>query len=108
MQATLGSASPAAPARESLTGDPTRARRNEASPPALQGRLQGAIGNAWTSSLGSLNASQQEQIAIVRREFGGVLSRVTQLVDVDLKNLEQAAEAAGVAWTSGRVPRPPE
>jgi hypothetical protein len=94
-------------ARESLTGDPTLARRNEATPPALQGRLQGAIGNAWTASLSALNPSQQSQIEIVRREFGAVLSRVRQLVDVDLKNLEQAAESAGVAWTSGRVPRPP-
>jgi hypothetical protein len=90
-----------------LTGDPTLARRNEAVPPSLQGRLQGAIGNAWTSSLSALNPSQQTQIDIVRREFGAVLSRVRQLVDVELKSLEQAAEAAGVPWTSGRVPRPP-
>jgi hypothetical protein len=94
-------------ARESLTGDPTLARRNEASPPALQGRLQGAIGNAWTLSLGALNASDQAQIEIVRREFDAVLARVRQLVDVDLKTLEQAAESAGVAWTSGRIPRTP-
>jgi photosystem II stability/assembly factor-like uncharacterized protein len=94
-------------ARESLTGDPTLARRNEATPPALQGRLQGAIGNAWTNSLSALNPSQQSQIDLVRREFNGVLARVRQLVDVDLKNLEQAAEAAGVAWTSGRIPKAP-
>jgi len=36
-----------------------------------------------------------------------VLSRVRQIIDVDLKSLEQAAEAAGVPWTSGRIPRPP-
>jgi len=94
-------------ARDMLTGDPTLARRNEAVPPSLQGRLQGAIGNAWTGSLSALNPSQQTQIEIVRREFDAVLSRVRQLVDLDLKNLEQAAEAAGVAWTAGRIPRPP-
>ena len=94
-------------AGESLTGDPTLARRNEASPPALQGRLQGAIGNAWTSSLSALNPSQQSQIDLVRREFGAILARVRQLVDVDMKNLEQAAETAGVAWTSGRIPKAP-
>jgi photosystem II stability/assembly factor-like uncharacterized protein len=94
-------------ARESLTGDPTLARRNEATPPALQGRLQGAIGNAWTSSLSALNPSQQSQIDVVRRQFNGVLARVRQLVDVDLKNLEQAAETAGVPWTSGRIPKTP-
>jgi hypothetical protein len=94
-------------ARELLTGDPTRARRNEAAPATLQGRLQGAIGNAWAASLATLSPSDQTQIDIVRREFDAVLARVRQLVDVDLKNLEQAAESAGVAWTSGRIPRMP-
>ncbi len=94
-------------AQESLTGDPTRARRNEASPPSLQGRLQGALSNGWSNSLSALNASQRGQIDIVRRQFDAVLSRVRQVVDVDLKALEQAAEMAGVPWTSGRIPRPP-
>jgi hypothetical protein len=43
----------------------------------------------------------------VRAEFGRVLERIRQLVDVDLKALEAAAEAAGVPWTSGRIPKPP-
>lgn len=59
------------------------------------------------TSLSALNASQREQVDIVRQRFDAVLSRVRQLVDVDLKHLEQAAEAAGVPWTSGRIPRPP-
>ena len=94
-------------AQELLNGDPTRARRNEATPPSLQGRLQGAIANGWSNSLSALNASQRGQVDIVRREFDAVLSRVRQIMDVDLKSLEQAAEAAGVPWTSGRIPRPP-
>jgi hypothetical protein len=94
-------------AQESLTGDPTRARRSEASPPSLQGRLQSAIGNGWSNSLSALNASQRGQIDIVRREFESVLSRTRQTIDVDLKALELSAEAAGVPWTSGRIPKPP-
>ena len=94
-------------AQEALTGDPTLARRQEASPPSLESRLQGAIGNGWSTSLSALNASQREQVDLVRQHFDAVLNRVRQLVDVDLKNLEQAAEAAGVPWTSGRIPRPP-
>jgi len=35
-----------------------------------------------------------------------VLTRVTQLVDVELKGVEDAAERAGVPWTSGRIPKP--
>jgi hypothetical protein len=94
-------------AQESLTGDPTLARRQEPTTPSLQGRLGTAIGNSWGTSLSALNPSQTTQIELVRREFGAVLSRVQQLVDVDLKSLEDAAERAGVPWTSGRVPRPP-
>ena len=94
-------------ARESLGGDPTLARRQEATTLSLEGRIGMVIGNSWGTSLSSLNSAQTTQIDLVRREFGAVLARVTQLVDVDLKNLEDAAERAGVPWTSGRVPRPP-
>ncbi len=94
-------------AGESLNGDPTRARRNEAAPQSMTTRLGGAIGSAWSTSLTALNPSQRAQIDIVRREFDGVLARVRQLVDVDLRNLEQASEAAGVPWTPGRLPKPP-
>jgi hypothetical protein len=94
-------------ADELLNGDPTRARRNEAVPQSMTARLGGAIGGAWATSLTSLNPSQRAQIDVVRRDFDRVLARVRQLVDVDLKNLEQAAETAGVPWTPGRVPKPP-
>jgi len=94
-------------ANELLNGDPTRARRNEAAPQSLTARLGGAIGGAWSTSLTALNPSQRAQIDLVRREFDAILARVRQLVDVDLKNLEQASEAAGVPWTPGRLPKPP-
>ncbi len=94
-------------AREALTGDPTLARRQEATTPSLDGRLQTAIGNSWGSSLSALNPSQTAQIELVRREFGVVLARVTQLVDVELKGVEDAAERSGVPWTSGRIPKAP-
>ena len=94
-------------AQESLSGDPTLGRRQEASTPSLQARIQGAIGNSWGGSLSALNASQRQQIEIVQREFVGVLSRVRQLIDVDLKALEDDAEKAGVPWTTGRMPRAP-
>jgi hypothetical protein len=93
--------------REALTGDPTLARRQEATTPSLEGRLGTAISNSWGTSLAALNPSQTGQIELVRREFGAVLARVTQLVDVELKSLEDAAEHSGVPWTSGRVPKPP-
>jgi hypothetical protein len=89
--------------RELLNGDPTRARRNEASPPSLLNRIQSAIGNGWSQTLEPPTAAQQAQIDIVRAEFGRVLERVRQLVGVDLRALEVAAESAGVPWTPGRI-----
>jgi hypothetical protein len=94
-------------ARELLQGDPTRGRRNEASPPSLLARLTGAIGASWSSTLEPPSPAQLAQVEIVRAEFGQVLQQVRQLVEVDLKALETAAEAAGVPWTPGRLPRVP-
>jgi hypothetical protein len=94
-------------ARELLNGDPTQGRRAEASPPSLLNRLGSAIGNGWSGTLEAPTAAQQAQVDIVRAEFGRVLERVRQLVDVDLKALEAAAEQAGVPWTPGRMPRAP-
>jgi hypothetical protein len=94
-------------AQEALTGDPTRAIRQEPAPQSLQARLQGAVSSAWSNSLSALNPSQQAQIDVVRREFGTVYSRVQQIVEVDLKALERDADAAGVPWTPGRIPKPP-
>jgi hypothetical protein len=51
--------------------------------------------------------AQLAQVEIVRAEFGQVLQQVRQLVEVDLKALEMAAEAAGVPWTPGRLHRVP-
>jgi hypothetical protein len=33
-----------------------------------------------------------------------VLSRMKQLIEVDLKNLEKAMEDVGAPWTPGRIP----
>jgi hypothetical protein len=42
---------------------------------------------------------------IASQEFTDVLSKIHQLVDVDLNNLEKLLEAAGAPWTPGRVPQ---
>ena len=86
-----------------LTGDPTIARRNEATPPSLTGRLRRFAGG-WGGLLHEVTGLHREQYEIVAAEFGGILGRLRQLVEVDLKRIEDAAEAAGAPWTSGRIP----
>lgn len=90
--------------RTSLTGDRTAARRNESSPPSLLGRLNDITNGLWSSTLGDATATQKHQYDIVGSDFGDVLAQLRTLVTVDLKRLEDSAEAAGAPWTSGRIP----
>jgi hypothetical protein len=88
----------------SLTGDRTAARRSESFPPSLMSRLNEVTGGLWSSTLGDATNTQKHQYDIVGSEFGGILAQLTTLVTVDMKRLEDSAEAAGAPWTSGRIP----
>jgi photosystem II stability/assembly factor-like uncharacterized protein len=90
--------------QDELSGDPTMRRRNEPSPPSLQQRLGRITGGAWSGSLQDVTGTQRRQHEIISGEFAGLLERLRQVVDVDLKRIEDAAEAAGAPWTSGRIP----
>ena len=93
--------------RERLAGDPTLARRNEATPLALLDRLNATISNGWSTTLEPPSAQQRAQIEIVGGAFGSILEDLRRLLDTDLRQLESAAEAAGVPWTPGRFPQAP-
>ncbi|MFK7848030.1 MAG: glycosyl hydrolase [Rhodothermales bacterium] len=90
--------------RESLSGDPTKGRRNEPSDVSLMRRMSRITGGAWSGSIQEVTGTQRRQYEIVSDAFGDILSRLRQLIDGDLKRIEDAAEAAGVPWTSGRLP----
>ena len=94
-------------AQELLNGDPTLPSRNETSPPSLLGRLRGSIGSNWGATLEAPNAQQLAELELVRSKYGAILAQVKQLIEVDLKALEQSAEQAGVPWTAGRFPTMP-
>ncbi len=94
-------------ARELLSGDPTLARHQEPSPQSLLDRLRGAVGGRSGSSLAPMNAAERAQFDYVRTQFSVVMPKIQQLIDVELKSLEDAAEAAGVPWTPGRMPKAP-
>jgi hypothetical protein len=90
--------------QEALSGDPTVARRQEPAPPSLLARVQNLAGG-WSRSLGAPTATQRRQYEIVSAEFAGVLQRLRALAETDLRRVEEQAEAAGVPWTAGRLPR---
>ena len=93
--------------QEALNGDPTRERRQESSPPSLLDRLRAAGGSSWSGTLGDVSDTHKRQYEIVASEFGVVVERLRRLVELDLRRVEQTAEAQGVPWTSGRMPRWP-
>jgi hypothetical protein len=94
-------------AQEMLSGDPTMSNRYEPTPPSLLNRLGGAIGSNWGITLEAPTPMQRAELDLVRSKFDAILAHVRQLIDVELKDLEDGAERAGVPWTSGRFPKPP-
>ena len=86
-----------------LSGDNTLRSRNEVVPPSITERVQGIVDDQWLST----SAPTQTHVAayeIAAEEFAPVLAKLKTLIEVDVKNLEAAMEAAGAPWTPGRVP----
>ncbi len=90
--------------QELLSGDDTRARHSEPTPPSLLERLSDVTGGLWFSTLEDATNTQKHQYDVVASQFGAILARLRQFINVDLKQLEDAAEAAGAPWTPGRLP----
>ncbi|MBI3450544.1 MAG: glycosyl hydrolase [Acidobacteria bacterium] len=86
-----------------LNGDSTIASHQEPSPPSIVDRIQGVVQGHWTSTAGPTD-THRRGYDIAASQFGEVLDTLRTLVTVDLKGLEDAAEAAGAPWTPGRFP----
>ena len=87
----------------SISGRPVRAARVDSYPPTIMGRL-GFARRASTSSWHGITGSEQEQYNIAREEFVPVLNKLKELIEVDINNLEQELNKAGIPWTQGRFP----
>jgi len=55
-------------------------------------------------SLARPTKTQRESYQIASEEFAGELAKLRALIDVDLRSLERALDAAGAPWTPGRLP----
>jgi chromosome segregation ATPase len=87
-----------------LSGDTAMERRYEATPPSIQDRVSAIVRSHWNTTSPPTGTNRQAY-DIAADEFTGVLDRLRHLVEVDLKGLENALEAAGGPWTPGRVPQ---
>jgi photosystem II stability/assembly factor-like uncharacterized protein len=85
-----------------LSGDRVIASHNEPAPPAILQRLETSI--SW-GIMSAPTRTQQAAYTIAAADFAAVLDPLRQLIEIDLKALEDALESAGAPWTPGRVPR---
>jgi len=91
-------------AQEELTGGTIRSRYNEPEPPSIAERVSSIVSGHW-STTGMPTATHRKAYDLAAHDFAGVLAHLTQIVEVDLKALEDRAESLGAPWTPGRVPR---
>jgi hypothetical protein len=86
-----------------LRGDVTLARRNENVPVSIVERVETIVGDVG-AALQRPPATDLQTYAIASQEFGVEREKLRALVEVDLKAIEQALDAAGAPWTPGRLP----
>ena len=86
-----------------LSGDRLKASYSSPTPPSITGRLYTIVSGSWHTTAGA-TTTQERGYKLAADAFGPVLERLRQLIEVDLKALEQDVEAAGGPWTPGRLP----
>ena len=86
-----------------LRGDVVLRRRQENTPAAINDRVN-QIEDEERFSTMKPTQTHIDAYNIAAQQFGEQLSKLRQLVDVDLKKLEDDMEKAGAPWTPGHVP----
>lgn len=84
-----------------LYGDRIKRRRSEPTTPSLMYRL-----SAQLNSTSSVTDTNRRNYKIAANSLEGFLAKLRQVIDIELRNLEEKLEAAGTPWTPGRsVPK---
>ena len=86
-----------------LRGDIVIAARSENVPTSINDRLQGIM-EGERFSIAKPTQTHIDAYNIASDEFTQQLSKLHNLLQVDVMNLEKAMEAAGAPWTPGRIP----
>ncbi|HET9743996.1 MAG TPA: glycosyl hydrolase [Terriglobales bacterium] len=86
-----------------LRGDEVMRRRQENTPAAINDRVN-QIEDEERFSTVLPTQTHVDSYNIAAQQFGDELAKLRQLVNVDLKKLEDDMEKAGAPWTPGHVP----
>jgi photosystem II stability/assembly factor-like uncharacterized protein len=87
----------------SLRGDAALRARNENTPISIVERVEG-IADEQLLALAKPTTTQREAYRVAGEEFSAELAKLRHLIEVDLRELEKALDAAGAPWTPGRLP----
>jgi hypothetical protein len=72
-------------------------------PPSISSRLFSAVYDGY-STTSDPTTTMKEQLQIAGDEFDVVLMDLKNIINTDIKALEQKLEAAGAPYTPGRLP----
>ncbi len=86
-----------------LRGDTVLRARHENTALSITERVRKIV-SEQRFSLARPTKTQAEAYQIASQEFTQELAKLRTLVEVDLRNLEKALDAAGAPWTPGRLP----
>jgi photosystem II stability/assembly factor-like uncharacterized protein len=87
-----------------LRGDEFLREHNENAPESIQDRV-GFILSSQRYTLSAPTGTQKQCYAIADAELAEQVGKLRKLVEVDVKAVEKALDAAGVPYTPGRLPR---
>ena len=90
--------------RKSFYGDDVASTLDKPAPPSLMQRLYAMAYDIWTSTSAPTNTMKEQQ-RIAGEIFKKDLATLRQLIEVDLKQLEDKLEAAKAPYTPGRIPK---
>ncbi len=89
--------------QKKFNGDRSISSRSGLQPPSINGRM-GTIAYAQWRSTSDVPGTIRDAVKVVEDEFGPIYNKLKQIIDVDLKSLEQRLEDAGAPYTPGRLP----
>jgi photosystem II stability/assembly factor-like uncharacterized protein len=86
-----------------LRGDTVLRARNENTPTSIAERVRYIV-DSQRFALSRPTKTQQDAYQIANEEFAQQLAKLRTLIEVDVRSLDQALEAAGAPPTPGRLP----
>jgi photosystem II stability/assembly factor-like uncharacterized protein len=86
-----------------LVGDSALRARNENTPTSIAERVT-AVVEATRFAIAKPTGTQREAYRVASADLAREVERLRKLIETDFKELEKAMDAAGVPWTTGRLP----